>query len=94
MRASRDTPTRECKSLDGLWQAWLDAGGISRGGGWFSGLPAGAREMPVPTSYNDPYPDAEGARPRGRYVIQDPYSRRRAGRRVLAGGRRPGGRGG
>ena len=30
MLTPRDTPTRECKSLDGLWQASADTGGISR----------------------------------------------------------------
>jgi beta-glucuronidase len=53
----RDTPTRERKSLDGLWRFQLDAEGAGRRQGWFDGLPAGAREIPVPASYNDIFPD-------------------------------------
>jgi beta-glucuronidase len=45
MLAPRDTPTRERKSLNGLWRFWID--------------PADVREMPVPASYNDIYPEAE-----------------------------------
>lgn len=58
MLAPRDTPTRERKSLNGLWRFMLDAGGNGRDQAWPDGLPAGAREMPVPASYNDVYPDA------------------------------------
>jgi beta-glucuronidase len=57
MLAPRDTPTRECKSLDGLWHFQLDAEGAGRDQGWPDGLPAGAREIPVPASYNDIFPD-------------------------------------
>jgi beta-glucuronidase len=45
MLAPRDTPPRERKSLNGLWRFWVD--------------PADVREMPVPASYNDIYPEAE-----------------------------------
>jgi beta-glucuronidase len=55
--APRDTPTRECRSLDGLWRFVLDHGGEGRAGRWWAGLPAGAVEMPVPASYNDVLPD-------------------------------------
>jgi beta-glucuronidase len=55
--APRDTPTRERRSLDGLWRFVLDHGGEGRGGRWWDGLPAGAIEMPVPASYNDVIPD-------------------------------------
>jgi beta-glucuronidase len=56
--APRDTPTRERKSLDGLWRFQLDPEGVGRDQGWPGGLPAGAMEMPVPASYNDIFPDA------------------------------------
>jgi beta-glucuronidase len=59
MLAPRDTPTRERKSLDGLWRFALDAGGIGRDEGWPDGLPTGVREMPVPASYNDIVPDPD-----------------------------------
>ena len=58
MLAPHDTSTRERKSLDGLWKFSLDADGAGRRDGWWNGLPAGAREMPVPASYNDVYPEA------------------------------------
>jgi beta-glucuronidase len=54
----RATPTRQRVSLDGLWRFMLDPDGAGRGDGWWNGLPAGAREMPVPASYNDVYPEA------------------------------------
>lgn len=59
MLAPRDTPTRQIKSLSGLWRFCLDAAGEGRTAGWSNGLPAGSREMPVPASYNDVYPEAE-----------------------------------
>ena len=58
MLAPRDTPTRERKSLNGLWRFALDAaGGAGRRAGG-SGRSPGAREIPVPASYNDLFPDA------------------------------------
>jgi beta-glucuronidase len=57
MLAPRDTSTRERKSLNGLWRFALDAAGAGRDEGWGNGVPAG-REMPVPASYNDVFPDA------------------------------------
>ena len=59
MLAPRDTPTRERKSLDGLWRFLVDSEGVGRERGWQNGLPLDAREMPVPSSYNDIYPEAE-----------------------------------
>src|SRR3954454_2695421 len=59
MLAPRDTPTRERKSLDGLWRFAVDFEGDGRGRGWPAGLPADAREVPVPSSYNDVFPDPE-----------------------------------
>jgi beta-glucuronidase len=58
MLALRDTATRERKSLDGLWRFTLDAAGAGREG-WQYGLPAGARGIPVPASYNDVFPEPE-----------------------------------
>ena len=59
MLAPRDTATRERKSLDGLWRFALDAAGTGRGQGWQDGLPAGARQIPVPASYNDVFRDPD-----------------------------------
>ena len=59
MLAPRDTATRERKSLDGLWRFALDAAGVGRDQGWPDGLPAGARQIPVPASYNDVFPDPD-----------------------------------
>jgi beta-glucuronidase len=58
MLAVRTTPTRERTSLDGLWRFSLDPDGVGRRASWEDGLPAEAREMPVPASYNDVVPDA------------------------------------
>src|SRR5438270_7548978 len=58
MLTPRDTPTRQRKSLNGLWRFQLDADEEGRSQAWWDGLPAGAREMPVPASYNDVFPDA------------------------------------
>ncbi|HUR23680.1 MAG TPA: hypothetical protein VMZ73_07390, partial [Acidimicrobiales bacterium] len=57
MLTPRDTSTRRRMSLDGLWRFMLDPDGAGRGDAWWNGLPAGAREMPVPASYNDVYPE-------------------------------------
>jgi beta-glucuronidase len=59
MLAPRDTPTRERKSLDGLWRFALDPQGAGRDRGWPGGIPRDAREIPVPASYNDIFPDPE-----------------------------------
>jgi beta-glucuronidase len=49
----QDTPTRERKSLAGLWRFRLDAGGVGRERGWWRAPLADADDMPVPASYND-----------------------------------------
>lgn len=59
MLAPRDTPTRERKSLNGLWRFTLDAAGDGRGEGWWRQRLPGAREVPVPASYNDLFPDPD-----------------------------------
>src|SRR5690349_8124881 len=59
MLAPRETPTRERKSLVGLWRFALDPEDIGRERDWADGLPGDAREMPVPASYNDIFPEPE-----------------------------------
>jgi beta-glucuronidase len=59
MLPPRDTPTRERRSLVGLWRFALDPEGVGRDQGWADGLPAHAREMPVPASYNDIAPEPQ-----------------------------------
>ena len=58
MLRPKDTATRERKTLDGLWSFALDADGAGRRERWWAGPLAGAREMPVPASYNDIPADA------------------------------------
>jgi beta-glucuronidase len=53
MLRPQDGPTRERKSLDGLWRFRLDPEGAGRDAGWWRAPLAEAREMPVPASYND-----------------------------------------
>ena len=54
----QDGPTRERKSLNGLWRFRLDPGGVGREEGWWRAPLTGARDMPVPASYNDIPADA------------------------------------
>ena len=58
MLRPRDTRTRERRSLDGLWRFALDPGGVGRAEEWWSRSIPGAREVPVPASYNDVFADA------------------------------------
>ncbi len=58
MLRPKDTATRERRSLDGLWRFALDPEGAGRGEGWWKRPLAGTREVPVPASYNDLFPDA------------------------------------
>ncbi|HLL65313.1 MAG TPA: beta-glucuronidase [Micromonosporaceae bacterium] len=53
MLAPRDTPSRECRRLDGLWSFAFDAEGVGRGEGWWRTPLSGGRRMPVPSSFND-----------------------------------------
>jgi len=55
----RETETRERAALDGLWRFALDAEGRGRREGWWKQPLAGAREMPVPASYNDIFASAD-----------------------------------
>jgi beta-glucuronidase len=58
MLRPRDTPTRERRSLNGLWDFALDTSGGSRSAGWWRQRLSGARKIPVPASYNDIFPEA------------------------------------
>src|SRR4051812_20045962 len=58
MLRPRETSTRERRSLDGLWRFALDRDGVGRIQEWWTGPLAGAREVPVPASYNDVFADA------------------------------------
>src|SRR3954447_10548828 len=58
MLRPQDGPTRERKSLNGLWRFRLDPGGAGREDGWWRAPLADAIEMPVPASYNDVLADA------------------------------------
>ncbi len=57
MLRPQDSETRECRRLDGLWSFALDPDGLGRQEGWHRGPLVGAREMPVPASYDDVVPD-------------------------------------
>ena len=59
MLRPQDTVSRERRSLNGLWQFCLDAEGVGRTDGWWNRPLAGAREIPVPASYNDIFADAK-----------------------------------
>ena len=59
MLRPQDTVSRERRSLNGLWQFCLDAEGVGRTEGWWNRPLAGAREIPVPASYNDIFADAK-----------------------------------
>jgi beta-glucuronidase len=54
----RETPTRECRSLNGLWRFALDPEGIGRAQEWWNRSLPGVREVPVPASFNDVFADA------------------------------------
>jgi beta-glucuronidase len=55
----RDSPTRERKSLNGLWRFAVDSSGDGRTAGWWRQRLPGSREVPVPASYNDIFANAE-----------------------------------
>ena len=59
MLVPRETTTRERKSLDGLWRFSLDTDGVGRAERWWEHPLTGAREVPLPSSYNDVFPEAE-----------------------------------
>jgi beta-glucuronidase len=53
MLPPRDSRSRDCRRLDGLWRFTFDPGAEGTAGRWWQGPLPGAREMPVPASYND-----------------------------------------
>ena len=53
MLAPRDSRSRDCRRLDGLWRFRFDPGGEGTAGRWWQGPLPDAREMAVPASYND-----------------------------------------
>ena len=57
MLRPKDTATRERRSLNGLWRFALDPDSTGRTEEWWRGPLAGGREVPVPASYNDLFPD-------------------------------------
>ena len=57
MLRPRDTPSRERKSLDGLWRFAFDAAGVGREEEWWKGPLAGGLEAAVPASYADLFAD-------------------------------------
>ncbi|GAB3930862.1 beta-glucuronidase [Kribbella albertanoniae] len=57
MLRPQDGPTRERRSLSGLWRFRLDAEGAGRTDEWWRSPLEKAVDMPVPASYNDIYPD-------------------------------------
>ncbi len=58
MLRPQDGPTRERRSLAGLWKFRLDAQGAGRAESWWRAPLANPVDIPVPASYNDIYPDA------------------------------------
>lgn len=58
MLRPKDTATRECKSLDGLWSFVVDRTGVGRAEEWWRGALPGRTQAPVPSSYNDLFADA------------------------------------
>lgn len=57
MLRPQESPTRELKSLDGLWRFRTDPEGVGRQERWFTSSLPDARDMPVPSSFNEIVPD-------------------------------------
>ncbi|MGS0685425.1 beta-glucuronidase [Nakamurella sp. GG22] len=57
MLRPQDGPTRELRSLNGLWDFTLDPDGVGRNEEWWRTALPDASAMPVPASYNDILPD-------------------------------------
>jgi beta-glucuronidase len=53
MLAPRDSRSRECRRLDGLWRFRVDPGAEGSADRWWERQWGDAREMAVPASYND-----------------------------------------
>lgn len=58
MLAPRESRSRECRRLDGLWRFRFDPGAEGTAGCWWQAPLRDAREMAVPASYNDLVTDA------------------------------------
>ena len=58
MLTPRDSRSRDCHRLDGVWRFRFDPGGEGVRQGWWREPLPGAREMAVPASYNDLVTDA------------------------------------
>jgi beta-glucuronidase len=58
MLAPRESRSRECRRLDGLWRFRFDPGTEGTAGRWWQAPLRDAREMAVPASYNDLVTDA------------------------------------
>ncbi len=58
MLATQENAARERMSLNGLWQFQLDPDGRGVRESWWHHELQGPRDMPVPASFNDIYPDA------------------------------------
>jgi beta-glucuronidase len=58
MLAPRESRSRECRRLDGLWRFRFDPGAEGTAGRWWRAPLRDAREMAVPASYNDLVTDA------------------------------------
>ena len=58
MLTPRDSRSRDCRRLDGVWRFRFDPGDEGVRQGWWREPLPGAREMAVPASYNDLVTDA------------------------------------
>jgi beta-glucuronidase len=58
MLTPRESRSRECRRLDGLWRFRFDPGAEGTAGRWWQAPLRDAREMAVPASYNDLVTDA------------------------------------
>ena len=54
-----DNAARETRKLDGLWQFKLAETGAGQAQGWWKASLAQSREVAVPSSYNDLFPEVE-----------------------------------
>ena len=59
MLRPQESPTRDRRSLAGLWRFRADPDGVGREQEWFAAPLADAIDMPVPASYNDIVPGRE-----------------------------------
>ena len=81
MLAPRDTQTRQRKSLDGLWRSARPGRRRPRRE-LVAGATAQAREIPVPSSYNDIFPEAECTTTSAMLGMRPSFASRRDGPRA------------